>query len=48
MKIIINSISLKQYNSFKIIRIMDTIVEITVNSLNVNANFRKRRKIESP
>jgi len=32
----------------KIIRIMDAIMEITVNSLNVKANFRKRGKIESP
>ena len=32
----------------KIIRIMDAIMEITVNILNVKANFRKRRKIESP
>jgi len=29
-------------------RTIDTFVEITVNNLDVNANFRKRRKIESP
>ncbi|MCB2322833.1 hypothetical protein LGL55_18920 [Clostridium tagluense] len=36
----------RKQSKFK--RIPDTFVEITVNILNVKANFRKRGKIESP